>query len=98
MSLSALLVSVLASVLELLSAHYTYHPLGFPIVKTLLSSQWMSRLNSHLCGTHNELILVTLRLLNALSTFGGGRERKVVLDAFSWDTKVRTRLLSYSLF
>lgn len=88
MSLSALFVSVLASVLELLSFHYTYHPFGFPIVKTLLSSQWMRRLNSHLGGTHNELILVSLRLLNAMSTFGGGRERKAVLDSFSWDAKV----------
>lgn len=93
MSVSALFVSVLASLLELLSSHYTYHALGLPIVKTLLSSQWMRRLNSHLGGTNNELILVTLRLLSALSAFAGGRERKAVLDAFSWDTKVRPKLL-----
>jgi len=53
----------------------------------------MRRLNFNLCGSHNELILVTLKLLNAMSAFAGGRERKSVSEAFTWETKVCLRLL-----
>jgi len=95
MSLSALFVSVLASVLVLLSTHYTYQSLGYPIIKTLLSPQWMRRLNANLSGSHNELILVTLKLLNAMSAFAGGRERKSVSEAFAWEPKVCPYLLWY---
>jgi nucleolar pre-ribosomal-associated protein 1 len=89
MSRAALFPSVLASLLTLLSSHYTYQPFGYPIIKTLLSPQWMRRLNSNLGGSHNELILMTLKLLNAISAFASGRERKTLLDAFAWETKAR---------
>lgn len=92
MSLVTLFVSVLSSLVVLLSSHYTYHSLGLPIVKTLLAPQWMRRIHSNLSGSHNELILVTLRLLNAMSTFASGQERKSVLEAFAWDTKVSSRI------
>jgi nucleolar pre-ribosomal-associated protein 1 len=75
--------------LTLLNTHYTYHTLGIPIVKTLLSPQWIRRLNSYIGGSHTELILVTLKLFNGMSAFGGGRERKSVMDGFAWETKVR---------
>ena len=87
-SLSVLFVSVLASLLVLLSSHYTYQSLGHPIVKTLLLPQWMRRLHSNLSGSHNELILVTLRLLNVISSFAAGRERKSLSETFSWESKV----------
>jgi nucleolar pre-ribosomal-associated protein 1 len=42
------IVSVLAVLLPLLSSHYSYHALGYPIVKTLLTPQWMRKLNSYI--------------------------------------------------
>jgi nucleolar pre-ribosomal-associated protein 1 len=96
MSLSVLFVSVLGSLLVLLSSHYTYQSLGHPIVKTLLLPQWMRRLHSNLAGSHNELILVTLKLLNAISNFAGGRERKSLSEVFSWESKVCQNLFPRS--
>jgi nucleolar pre-ribosomal-associated protein 1 len=82
-----LAVSVLASLVSLLSSHYTYHALGQPVVHAVLSSQWTQQLNSYLSGTHLELVLATLKLYNAMSTFAAGRERKSVMDAFPWELK-----------
>lgn len=93
MSLSALYVSVLSCLLALLSSHYTYQHLGLPIIKTLLAPQWMRRLNAHIAGSHSELILVTLKLVNGMSSFAGGRERKHVMDALHWDHKVCQKLM-----
>jgi len=47
----------------------------------------MRKLNSFVGGTHNELILVTLKLLNAVSGYAGGREKKTLLAVFQWETK-----------
>lgn len=88
------IVSLLAALLPLLSSHYTYHTLGYHIVKNLLSSQWMRKLNSFVGGTHNELILVTLKLLNAVSGYAGGREKKTLLEVFQWEIKA-SRVLVY---
>lgn len=88
MTLSALFVSVVASLLVLLSSHYTYQVLGQPIITTLVSPPWMRRLMSNLGGSHNELVLVTLKLLNAMSSFAGGLGRKSLSEAFAWETKV----------
>ncbi|CCM00519.1 uncharacterized protein FIBRA_02553 [Fibroporia radiculosa] len=93
MSLTALLINVLSSVLTLLSSHYLYHGLAQPILKTLLSSQWSQRLNSYLGGSHNELLLVTLKMFNSMSTFAGGRERRNVFEVFAWETKSLLKLL-----
>jgi hypothetical protein len=88
-SLVALLLSVLSALLTLLSSHCTYQRLGQPILKTLLSPQWMRRLNSFVRGSHSELILATLRLLNSMSAFASGKERKTILESFAWESKVR---------
>ena len=65
-----------------------YHQFGLPVIKVLLSAQRIRRLGTYLGGSHNDLILATLKLFNAMSTFGSGRERKAVFDAFPWDNKV----------
>ncbi|KAH7907124.1 ribosome 60S biogenesis N-terminal-domain-containing protein [Hygrophoropsis aurantiaca] len=93
MAALALPVSLLSHILALLSSHLPYHFYGIPIIKTLLSPQWMRKLNSYIGGSHNELILVTLKLFNVMSAFGGGRERKMVLDTFHWESKVLPKLL-----
>ncbi|KAJ7675860.1 ribosome 60S biogenesis N-terminal-domain-containing protein [Mycena polygramma] len=88
------IVSLLASLLSLLSAHYTFHAAGHPILRTLLTPPWMRKLNSYLGGSHTELLLVTLKLFNSMSTFGGGRERKSLLESFAWETKSLPKLLN----
>ncbi|KAF8073491.1 ribosome 60S biogenesis N-terminal-domain-containing protein [Lyophyllum atratum] len=93
-SIFALVVSVISSLLELLSSHYTFHILGQPIIKTLLTPSYSRRLNSYLGGTHAELILVTLKLFNTMSAFAGGRERKSVLESFGWELKSLPKLLN----
>lgn len=80
---------MLSCLIALLSTQYTYHAYATPIIRTLLSSQWSSKLNTYLSTTHNELILVTLKVYNNVSAFAGGRERRAVLDAFPWELKVR---------
>ncbi|KAA1478653.1 hypothetical protein DENSPDRAFT_692792 [Dentipellis sp. KUC8613] len=93
-SLHALVVSVLASLLNILSTQFTFQAYGQAILKTLLSTKWMNQLNSYLGGSHNDLIMSTLKLLNAMSAFAGGRERKAVFEAFAWETKSLPKLLS----
>ncbi|KAG6897168.1 hypothetical protein C0992_003674 [Termitomyces sp. T32_za158] len=90
----ALLVSLLSSLLTLTSSHYTYQALGQPIIKTILTPTYTRRLNSYLGGSHAELILVTLKLFNAMSSFAGGREKKSVLEAFGWELKSLPKLLN----
>jgi nucleolar pre-ribosomal-associated protein 1 len=63
--------------------------LGQPITKILLSPARLRQLNSYIGGTNNELIIVTLKLYNVLSSFAGGREKKSVLEGFAWELKVR---------
>jgi nucleolar pre-ribosomal-associated protein 1 len=88
------IVSLISSLLTLLSAHYTFHAAGHPILRTLLTPPWMKKLNSYLGGSHTELLLVTLKLFNTMSVFGGGRERKSILEAFAWETKVCSKNIS----
>ena len=83
-----MVVAVLSSLLMLLSSHYAFHPLGQPIIKTLLTPPYIRRLNQYLGGTHNELILVTLKLFNGMSSFAGGQEKMAILDSFGWELKV----------
>ncbi|KAJ7095895.1 ribosome 60S biogenesis N-terminal-domain-containing protein [Mycena belliarum] len=89
-----LILSLLSSLLLLLSSHYTYHAAGHPILRTLLTPPWMKKLNSYLGGSHNEVLLVTLKLFNGMTAFGGGRERKSVLESFAWETKSLPKLLN----
>jgi nucleolar pre-ribosomal-associated protein 1 len=91
-----LILSLLSSLLVLLSSHYTFHAAGHPIMRTLLTPPWMRKLNSYIGGSHTELLLVTLKLFNAMTAFGGGRERKSVLESFAWETKVRYKKITRS--
>ena len=93
-SLIAVSLSLISSVLTLLSSHYTFHALGQPIIKTLLTPAYLPRLNSYIGGSNNELIIVTLKLFNTISSFAGGRERKSVLEGFAWEIKVRAFMSS----
>ncbi|KAG5724436.1 Laccase-2 [Termitomyces sp. T112] len=93
-SLLAVLISILSSLLTLTSSHYTYQALGQPIIKTILAQTYTRRLNSYLGGSHAELILVTLKLFNAMSSFAGGREKKSVSEAFGWELKSLPKLLN----
>jgi nucleolar pre-ribosomal-associated protein 1 len=88
-SLLALLISVLSSLLTILSTQYTHHKFGQPVLRTLLSPDYLLHLNSYLTGSHNELIIATLKLFRAMSAFGGGCEKRTVLEGFSWENKVR---------
>ena len=87
-------LSLLSSVLTLLSSHYTFHALGQPIVKALLTPTSMRRLNSYIGGSNNELIIVTLKVFIVVSSFAGGRERNSVLEGFAWEIKVRVYMSS----
>ncbi|KAG2356040.1 ribosome 60S biogenesis N-terminal-domain-containing protein [Suillus spraguei] len=87
----SLLVSLLSSVLTLLSSHFPYHSHGIPIIKTLLSPKWMRKITSYISGS-NELILVSFKLLNTISHFGGGRERKSLFEVFPWDMKTLAKV------
>ena len=87
-SAQALVTSSLSLLLSLFSCHLPDHSYGVPIIKTILSPQWIRKLNSYISGSHNDLILATLKLFNSISTFGSGRERKSVFEAFPWDNKV----------
>ena len=88
LSLLALPVSVLSSLLTILSTQYTHHKLGQPILKTLLSPDYLLHMNSYLTSSHNELIIATLKLFGAMSAFGGGCEKRAVLEGISWENKV----------
>lgn len=88
MGLSAVVISLMSCLLNLLSAHYPDQHYGLAILKTLFLPQWHQRLNTHLHGSHSESILVTMKLYVAMSSFAGGQERKVVMEIFAWDNKV----------
>ncbi|KJA21610.1 hypothetical protein HYPSUDRAFT_87850 [Hypholoma sublateritium FD-334 SS-4] len=93
-SLIALILSVLSSVLTLLSAHYTDHVLGQPVMKALLVPSRFRQLNSYIGGSHNDLIIMTLKLYNVMSNFAGGHDRKAVLEGFGWEIKSLPKLLN----
>ncbi|KIY45257.1 hypothetical protein FISHEDRAFT_49590 [Fistulina hepatica ATCC 64428] len=88
-----LVMSILASMLSLLTSHHVFHSLGYPILKTLLQPPWTRKLNFALSGSANETILVCLKLYNAMSDFGGGKERGAVLEVFPWEGKFLPKLL-----
>ncbi|KAF8128177.1 ribosome 60S biogenesis N-terminal-domain-containing protein [Boletus edulis] len=93
MSTQALVTSLFSSLLSLFTFHLPDHSYGVPIIKMVLSPQWLRKLNSYINGSHNEQILATLKLFNSISTFGSGRERKSVFEAFPWDNKSLPKLL-----
>ena len=48
----------------------------------------MRRLNTLVKGASSDLTLVALKLLNAMSAFGGGKDRTKLLNSFTWEAKV----------
>ncbi|KAI0687369.1 ribosome 60S biogenesis N-terminal-domain-containing protein, partial [Cerioporus squamosus] len=93
MSLLTVIVGLFSALINVLSTHYTYHVYAQPILRTLLSQQWSQLLNQYLAGQHTDLVLAALKLYNSLTSYGGGRERKAVLDAFAWEMKSLPKLL-----
>ncbi|KAF8812641.1 hypothetical protein BYT27DRAFT_7159048 [Phlegmacium glaucopus] len=93
-SFLALVVSLTSSIMALLSFHYTDYSLGQPIMKTLLNPSNIRRLQSYIGSSHNELIIVTLKLFNVMSKFAGGQYRKFVLESFPWELKSLPKLLN----
>lgn len=81
-------LGVFASLLNLISTHYVYHDMGRPTLKALLQPNAVRQLNGYLNSSQTELVLVTLKLFNAMSNFGGSIERKSVMEAFHWGNKV----------
>ncbi|KAL5508633.1 hypothetical protein ACEPAH_6252 [Sanghuangporus vaninii] len=92
-TVEAVCLSILASLLTLTTQYFVYQSLGHPIVKNLLTPRWLRKLNSHLSGGHLELCFASLKLLNAVSTFAGGKEQKCLLETFPWDVKIFQKLL-----
>ncbi|TCD60982.1 hypothetical protein EIP91_009190 [Steccherinum ochraceum] len=93
-AIQSAIVSLLSALLTLLSSHYSFQPLGAPIVNTLLSSQWLPKLNGYLASTNRDLVLFTLKLFNSLTLYGGGWERKTILEGFAWESKSLFKLLN----
>ncbi|KAF8308276.1 hypothetical protein DL93DRAFT_2119068 [Clavulina sp. PMI_390] len=93
-TMTALCISTLASILTLLSTHYIYHPLADPIIRRLHEQQWMRKLSTNLTASQHELILVTLKLFNALVNFADGREKRAVMEEFSWGLKSLPKLFT----
>jgi nucleolar pre-ribosomal-associated protein 1 len=88
MVLNAVVISILACLLNLLSIHYPDQAYGLAVLKTLLLPRWYQKLNTHLHGSHSESILVTIKLYTAMANFAGGREKKTVMEVFTWDKRV----------
>ncbi|KAG8877942.1 hypothetical protein FRB97_002907 [Tulasnella sp. 331] len=53
----------------------------------LLSAHHIRRLSNYLNSYDRALVLSTIKLFVAMSSFAGGREKKNVLDAFPWTMK-----------
>ena len=81
-------MSILAAMLTLLSQHYIYHSLADDVIHRILDQNVMRRLNSYLGTVQHEIMIGTLKLFNALVDFADGREKRSVLDNFSWSMKV----------
>ncbi|PVF98589.1 hypothetical protein CPB86DRAFT_704949 [Serendipita vermifera] len=87
-----LAIGVFSSLLTLLSSQYIYHSIGLTVLRALLQSQSGRKLNAHLNSSQTDLVLVALKLWNAMANFGGGTERKQVFEEFSWGNKSLFRL------
>lgn len=59
--------------------------------QSALAAKMMRELASYISGS-NELILVSLKLSNTVSHFGGGRERKTLFEAFSCNMKALVKV------
>ena len=77
-----------SALLTLLSAQYIYHPLGLPVLKALLATPSTRRLNAHLNSAQTDLVLVALKLWNAMAEYAAGTEKRRVFEEFAWGNKV----------
>lgn len=77
-----------SSLLSLLSAQYIYHSIGLPVLKALLATPSTRRLNAHLNSAQTDLVLVALKLWNAMAEYGVGMEKRRVFEEFAWGNKV----------
>ncbi|KAF8994562.1 ribosome 60S biogenesis N-terminal-domain-containing protein [Cyathus striatus] len=93
-ALPAIIVSVLACLLSILTTHYTHHASGHGILKAILTPQYLQKLNSYIGGGNNDLILAALKLYCAMAEFGSGREKKAVLEGFGWEIKAIPKLFT----
>jgi nucleolar pre-ribosomal-associated protein 1 len=57
-------------------------------MKSLLQPVRLRYMNSYIGASHKELIIATLKLFNAMSSFASGRDKNSVLQGFGWDVKV----------
>jgi len=67
-------------------------------MKTLLQPDTLRYMNSYIGGSHNELIIATLKLYNMMSSFAGGKEKISVLAGFGWDIKVPFSCISLDYY
>jgi nucleolar pre-ribosomal-associated protein 1 len=63
-----------------------------PVLRALLAPQSSRKLNAHLNSAQTDLVLVALKLWNAMSDYASGAEKKNVYEAFQWGNKVGTSL------
>ncbi|GJJ15662.1 hypothetical protein Clacol_009940 [Clathrus columnatus] len=98
-NLIQLCFDILASLLDLLSTHSIDHPYGLAILKVLLSQSNLDTLNSNISNGSQNVILSALKLFSAMSDFGGGAEKRAVMDGFTWGQKanIRTAYINFIL-
>lgn len=80
-------MSIMYCAVTLLTIHYDFQALGQPIIKKLISPRWMEKLESYLSGSHTELCLMSLKVLNAISNFANGKDQKPLMEGLSWNIK-----------
>ncbi|KAI3625894.1 hypothetical protein CBS9595_001255 [Malassezia furfur] len=101
-------MQVLAQLLDLLSAHQTYHALGERILDRLLppDAPWATRMHTYIAaavqsrrdkrdaGNDAVAALVALKLFTAMANFARGKHALAVWERFHWTADVHARLLS----
>ncbi|WFC94024.1 hypothetical protein MBRA1_000651 [Malassezia brasiliensis] len=101
-------MQVLEQLLDLLSAHQTYHALGERILDRLLApdAPWATRMHAYItaavhsrrdkreAGNDTVAALLALKLFTAMANFARGKHALAVWERFHWTTDVHARLLS----
>lgn len=84
-TISALVMSVLTSILGLLSAHYPFHAHAHLVLKHLFENERWRRICGYATSSSNDLILGALKLLTVVVEKW---DAKKVFDGFVWESKV----------
>ncbi|KAG8902324.1 hypothetical protein FRB99_004632 [Tulasnella sp. 403] len=87
-------MALLATILSVLEAHPDPHALGDPIIRKILSDNYLSRLSSYLTPKRPRLAVSALVLFKTMATFGSGYLKKEVSDAFPWKSHVVAQLIN----